>query len=158
MQANILNVSNLIVNFIKKHNFFFQNKNLQWIEPSDIQFPGFQKIYDEISDWEWIYGRTPKFSLKRHFVKNMEYFIEHSVTIDIEMDKGRITNINIDTNFNETFSKIEPIILDNFIGSKFWFHDLRNNLFKVKHDLTSFNEKELNDWVVYCLSKTLFVA
>jgi hypothetical protein len=28
----------------------------------------------------------------------------------------------------------------------------------VKHDLTSFNEKELNDWVVYCLSKTLFVA
>ena len=88
----------------------------------------------------------------------MEYFIEHSVTIDIEIDKGRITNINIDTNFNETFSKIEPIILDNFIGSKFWFHDLCNNLFKVKHDLTSFNEKELNDWVVYCLSKTLFVA
>lgn len=88
----------------------------------------------------------------------MEYFIEHSVTINIEIDKGRITNINIDTNFNETFCKIEPIILHNFIGSKFWDHDLRNNLFKVKHDLNSFNEKELNNWVVYCLSKTLFVA
>lgn len=135
-----------------------QDKNLQWINPDDAYFPGLNKIYEEFSDWEWIYGTTPKFSLKRHFAKNMEFYIEHGITINIDIEKGRIAKLEITTNFNETFSKIKDILLQHLIGTRFWQQDLQHSFVNIKQDLISSTDKELTNWVVHCLSKTLFVT
>ncbi|CAG2246464.1 LIPT1 [Mytilus edulis] len=94
--------------------------------------PGLQKIYDELCDWEWIYGRTPNFSLTRHFVKNLEYYIEHQITVNVNIEKGRIAKIDIDTNFNETYLKMRPLIQEHLIGTRFWLNDLQMSLNTIK--------------------------
>ena len=86
----------------------------------------------------------------------MEYYIEHCITIDIEIDKGRITDVDIKTNFNETYDKMKPVICQ-LLGTRFWYEDIQKKLTKMKVDLETFGEKELSSWVIYCISKTLFV-
>ncbi|XP_071142639.1 lipoyl amidotransferase LIPT1, mitochondrial-like [Mytilus edulis] len=140
---------------------FLQGKknidNFQFINPSEAQFPGLQKIYDELCDWKWIYGRTPNFSLTRHFVKNLEYYIEHQITVNVNIEKGRISKIDIETNFNETYLKMRPLIQEHLIGTRFWLNDLQMSLNTIKQESRHFGEIELHSWVVNCLSKVLCV-
>ncbi|XP_052086123.1 lipoyltransferase 1, mitochondrial-like [Mytilus californianus] len=131
--------------------------NFQFINPSEAQFPGLQKIYNELFDWEWIYGRTPNFSLTRHFAKNLEYYIEHQITINVNIEKGRISKIDIETNFNETYLKMRPLIQEHLIGTRFWFNDLQMSLNKIKQESRHFGEIELHSWIGNCLSKVLCV-
>ncbi|XP_063406908.1 lipoyl amidotransferase LIPT1, mitochondrial-like [Mytilus trossulus] len=140
---------------------FLQGKknidNFQFINPSEAQFPGLQKIYDELCDWEWIYGRTPNFSLTRHFAKNLEYYIEHQITVNVSIEKGRISKIDIETNFNETYLKMRPLIQEHIIGTRFWLNDLQMSLNMINQESRHFGEVELHSWVVNCLSKVLCV-
>lgn len=142
------------------HQFLKGKKNMdnfQFINPSEAQFPGLQKIYNELCDWEWIYGRTPNFSLTRHFAKNLEYYIEHQITINVNIEKGRISKIDIETNFNEVYLKIRPLIQEHLIGTRFWFNDLQMSLDTIKQESRHFGEIELHSWIVSCLSKILCV-
>ncbi|CAC5386044.1 LIPT1 [Mytilus coruscus] len=142
------------------HQFLKGKKNMdnfQFINPSEAQFPGLQKIYNELCDWEWIYGRTPNFSLTRHFAKNLEYYIEHQITINVNIEKGRISKIDIETNFNEIYLKIRPLIQEHLIGTRFWFNDLQMSLDTIKQESRHFGEIELHSWIVSCLSKILCV-
>ncbi|XP_076084729.1 lipoyl amidotransferase LIPT1, mitochondrial-like isoform X2 [Mytilus galloprovincialis] len=140
---------------------FLQGKknidNFRFINPSESQYPGLQKIYNELCDWEWIYGRTPNFSLTRHFVKNLEYYIEHQITINVNIEKGRISKIDIETNFNETYLKMRPLIQEHLIGTRFWLNDLQMSLDTINKESRHFGEIELHSWVVNCLSKVLCV-
>lgn len=137
--------------------FSFQIDNFQFINPSEAQFPGLQKIYDELCDWEWIYGRTPNFSLTRHFANNLEYYIEHQITVNVSIEKGRISKIDIETNFNETYLKMRPLIQEHLIGTRFWLNDLQMSLNMINQESRHFGEVELHSWVVNCLSKVLCV-
>ena len=50
-------------------------------------YPGIEDIRNELSSFQWIYGRTPKFTIT-HQTKSWE-------TLTIHVEKGHLTNLTI---------------------------------------------------------------
>jgi hypothetical protein len=73
-----------------KHKFgLFQAQDVCHINYDEQLMGGIEKIRSELSDWEWIFGKTPKFTLKHRKIADVPY--ECNVTIK----SGRIAQISI---------------------------------------------------------------
>ncbi|XP_019380587.1 PREDICTED: lipoyltransferase 1, mitochondrial [Gavialis gangeticus] len=89
------------------------------INPTDeTVFPGINNKTKELQSWEWIYGKTPKFSISTCF--NMVYkhsFLEVKVDMDIKHGRIEVCNINLPEEW------LPPALCGelekNLIGSKF---------------------------------------
>ncbi|EMP27178.1 Lipoyltransferase 1 [Chelonia mydas] len=89
------------------------------INPADeTVFPGINNKTKELQTWEWIYGKTPKFSISSCF--NIVY--EHillEVKVDIHVKHGRIEVCNIDLPEQWLPPAMCNELEKNLIGSKF---------------------------------------
>lgn len=115
---NSITIDNLIKSLAEQ--FLTNELNFQYINPNEESFPGIEKLKRDFSSWEWIFGRTPKFSISKptELVGNLVLTVE----------KGRISNIKVEN------AKLENNIyanLDEFYGQKFE----ENALIKIEEAL-----------------------
>ncbi|XP_043548149.1 lipoyltransferase 1, mitochondrial [Chiloscyllium plagiosum] len=89
------------------------------VDPKDnLLLPGIAKFTQELKSWDWIYGRTPKFSISHYFS------VDHNlpgaeVELNMSITHGRIESCNI-----KLFSDWLPSMMCNqlasdLIGNKF---------------------------------------
>ena len=60
------------------------------IYPNETTVPGIQGKVSTFSSWEWIYGKTPKFTLKREFNHDVDPF-----TIEICVNHGQVDSFTV---------------------------------------------------------------
>lgn len=78
--------------------------------PNNILFPGLKEIEKRLRSWDWIYGKTPRFVVEKHFAPNdFEPFI-----ITIETYHGIIKSIKISSNLPKP----------NLVGIKFSYQEV----------------------------------
>lgn len=56
-------------------------------------FPGILAVKQRLASWEWVYGKTPKFSISRTFViptRSVYEAATFTLNIDLTIDKGKI--------------------------------------------------------------------
>lgn len=103
-------------------------QGFQLINPTEEWFPGLTQIYNDLRSWEWIYGKTPKFSLKRSFpLLNSN---KNDVNVKINVENGLVNGMNLELSGDE----IKIVSLE---GEK--FTNVTNEL-KI-----TLGENELND-------------
>ncbi|XP_030636594.1 lipoyl amidotransferase LIPT1, mitochondrial [Chanos chanos] len=65
------------------------------IDPSnETLLPGIHKMTHELRSWEWVYGRTPKFSISTDFV--VDEMSDINVTLNIEIKNGIVESCLLD--------------------------------------------------------------
>ncbi|CAL1540194.1 unnamed protein product [Lymnaea stagnalis] len=87
----------LLVNVIGEH--FLQmggcEKNLQSFQDinpnNESNFPGITGILQRLQSWEWVYGKTPNFSINRTFVGPICSMEKFSLKVSINVEKGAIS-------------------------------------------------------------------
>lgn len=95
------------------------DKHIHLINPKDeTLFPGINNKAKELQTWEWIYGKTPKFTVNTSFnVLYGQSDLEIKVFIDIK--NGRIELCNIKAPDHWLPLEICDKLNSSFIGSKF---------------------------------------
>lgn len=89
------------------------------INPADeTEFPGIKNKARELQAWDWLYGKTPKFSINTSFnIADEQSWVEIKVTMDIK--NGKIEACNLDV----PQSWLPPIMCEelknSLIGSTF---------------------------------------
>ncbi|XP_033727566.1 lipoyltransferase 1, mitochondrial-like [Pecten maximus] len=135
---------------------------IRFVEPTDSKmFPGLNKIQSTLEDWEWIYGKTPKFWLKKNYCKVLDG-TQVTVTIATEINKGRINQLNItypSTNHSDEMDSILTYIREAFIGQRFWIAELEVLMHNLKQHETIGNHgnNALFNWILCCLKDTLHI-
>ncbi|XP_003794412.1 lipoyltransferase 1, mitochondrial, partial [Otolemur garnettii] len=95
------------------------DNHINLINPTDeTLFPGINSKAKELQTWEWIYGKTPKFSVNTYFnVLYEQLDLEIKVFIDIK--NGRIEICNIEAPDHWLPLQICERLSSGLIGSKF---------------------------------------
>ncbi|KAM5228340.1 lipoyl amidotransferase LIPT1, mitochondrial [Ctenodactylus gundi] len=95
------------------------DNHIDLIDPTDeTLFPGIHAKARELQSWEWVYGRTPKFSINTTLnVLYEQECLEIKVFIDIK--NGRIETCNIEVPDHWLPLEIRDVLNSSFIGSKF---------------------------------------
>ncbi|XP_054739653.1 lipoyltransferase 1, mitochondrial [Anastrepha obliqua] len=71
-----------------------KQRGFQLINPTEKWFPGIDDLRTEFTSWEWIYGRTPKFSVEKElFLKDNDK--QHKIILNVEVEKGIINDVTI---------------------------------------------------------------
>ncbi|XP_018791088.1 PREDICTED: lipoyltransferase 1, mitochondrial [Bactrocera latifrons] len=71
-----------------------KQRGFQLINPTEKWFPGIGNLRTEFKSWEWIYGKTPKFSVEKEiFLKDQDK--EHKMILNVQVEKGLIHNVTI---------------------------------------------------------------
>lgn len=72
--------------------FFFHLKtnDVHYVDFDQQIFPTVDQLKDELQNWNWIFGRTPKFKLTNHETINDEQF-----RCELDIVKGLIDNVTI---------------------------------------------------------------
>ncbi|XP_042551315.1 lipoyltransferase 1, mitochondrial [Dipodomys spectabilis] len=96
------------------------DSHINLINPTDeTLFPGIKSKAKELQTWEWIYGKTPKFSVNTSFnVLYEQSCVEIKVFIDIK--NGRIEMCNIEAPDHWLPLEVCDTLCSGFIGSKFY--------------------------------------
>ncbi|XP_037945753.1 lipoyltransferase 1, mitochondrial [Teleopsis dalmanni] len=71
-----------------------KQRGFQLINPTEKWFPGISSLRNEFGSWDWVYGRTPKFNVKKELYLKVEDK-SHKIILNVEVEKGIINNINI---------------------------------------------------------------
>ncbi|XP_044526361.1 lipoyltransferase 1, mitochondrial [Gracilinanus agilis] len=94
------------------------DNNIILISPTDeTVFPGINRKVEELQTWEWIYGKTPKFSIKTSFNLSEQSYSEIKVYVDIK--NGRIEDCKIDAPDHWLPLEMLDKLSTSFIGNKF---------------------------------------
>lgn len=71
-----------------------KQRGFQLINPTEKWFPGIDDLRTEFNSWEWIYGKTPKFSVEKElFLKDQNK--EHKMILNVQVEKGLIHDVTI---------------------------------------------------------------
>ncbi|XP_065323671.1 uncharacterized protein LOC135930811 [Gordionus sp. m RMFG-2023] len=105
---NLININptvdqDTIIKYIaKSYLSFYKNteNNIFEIEPNEKNFPGIYKAIQEFKSWEWLYGKTPKFSLSLIFDNDIIPLLNRFNMVKYNIEHGYITQIVIKTEKN----------------------------------------------------------
>ncbi|KAK6486745.1 lipoyltransferase 1 [Huso huso] len=89
------------------------------IEPKDeATLPGISKMTQDLQTWEWVFGKTPKFSVSTSF--KLGYRLSSAmVTLSIDVKNGIIDSCNIKLPQHWLPSEMCEHLASHLIGSKF---------------------------------------
>ncbi|XP_005103224.1 lipoyltransferase 1, mitochondrial [Aplysia californica] len=115
------------------------------VDPMDeSQFPGVAENKERLQSWPWIFGKTPKFTLRRDFTGHQ--FHEHDCTVSIELtvEKGKVAHIGIEEH-SKSMGGLVPLALafyeEHLVGE-----DLTvKNLTSIKTEFDNFCDKAFVD-------------
>ena len=95
----------------------------QYVDPTNAKhFSGLFSIYQYLSSWEWIFARTPKFTLRRTFK-----IIDDSVDLSVKVRGGTIDSIDVITT-NPALANSTDVITATLIGTAFKPIELKQKL------------------------------
>lgn len=85
---------------------------------NETEFPGILNKSRELQGWDWLYGKTPKFSISTYFpITDEQSCLEIKVNMDVK--NGRIETCNIDVPQYWLPPAMCDELKNNLIGSKF---------------------------------------
>ncbi|XP_043853088.1 lipoyltransferase 1, mitochondrial [Dromiciops gliroides] len=94
------------------------DSNIILINPRDeTMFPGIKRKAEELQTWEWIYGKTPKFSVNASL--NLSEQSHSEIKIYVDVKNGRIEDCKIDSPNHWLPPKMLDKLSTSFIGNKF---------------------------------------
>ncbi|XP_027712443.1 lipoyltransferase 1, mitochondrial [Vombatus ursinus] len=95
------------------------DSNIILINPTDeTVFPGINRKAEELQTWEWIYGKTPKFSVSTSLnLLSEQSYSEMKIRIDVK--NGRIEDCSIDAPDHWLPQEMLDKLSTRFIGNKF---------------------------------------
>jgi len=76
---------------------FVPSSTISIVDPTcESSFPGVGKLAAELESWDWIYGKTPKFTIESNFNCGL------IMNFKIQLDKGKIDKFEITSNDSAT--------------------------------------------------------
>lgn len=105
------------LDWAKKQNGF------KYVDPKEENFPGITAICENFKSWDWIFGKTPKFSISNYIklAKDSTRIIYGDTFISVSIDAGRISNITLNTTFEKPYEALngEKNITGSLKGYRF---------------------------------------
>ena len=101
-----------------------------YVDPcSERHYPGIAALRDQLSSWQWVFGHTPPFKVKRTFVE----FIDGrrvELTIHLSVQKGRIEEATFSAPGAdcEHYAPIFAAVSDSLKGVRFWEDDIGDSV------------------------------
>ena len=100
--------------------------SVQYLDPTREQdFSGLYQLYQDIRTWNWVYGRTPKFSVHRTIQATVD---KHSrpVSITVDINKGLINKIQLQSEGCDMVTH-ERNLNELMRGVRFWSTDISHS-------------------------------
>ena len=136
-------------------------RHIEYINPLDESvFPGITKYYNELLAWDWVYGKTPPFTITRNFKKLIKT-VENIICFESKIEKGKIHNLQINTyNIAPVNPKVFTTLQLGLEGIRLDDQDVLKALSHVKmewiqHRLYTTENHDLLDWLLLCVIETL---
>ncbi|XP_057340736.1 lipoyltransferase 1, mitochondrial [Microplitis mediator] len=99
-----------------------KQKGFQMINPTEDWFPGLDKLTSEFSSWEWIYGKTPSFTVNR-LLKFPRSDVTESdlLNLTLQVEKGIIEDIkmSLPSDITNETSNREASVISNLRGTRY---------------------------------------
>ena len=136
---------------------------MQYVNPDDSnKYPDVQKFKDELKQEDWIYGKTPKFTLCRTFTSTG---FEHSpveCAFTIHIDKGRINDVLIETSIDDLKTKeFVSYMVNGLRDKRFWNSDIQDFIDETTQQFVEDRghviQNKKFDWILRCLRQTLHI-
>ncbi|XP_053409159.1 lipoyltransferase 1, mitochondrial-like [Mercenaria mercenaria] len=147
---------------------FVQNdqiRSVQTVDPHDMDlFPGVDNHLTELKSWEWIFGKTPPFSIQRTFHGKTETM--NILNVNVDITKGRIHNLQLKElnvlNAKDIDSRVFLMLRIEIEDTKLCPNEVRKSLSKVKMEwiadqLYTVDTREYLDWLLQCVMETLAI-
>ena len=120
-------------------------------------FPGIHDLYTTLQSWEWIYAKTPKFTIYRTF--SSEGHLEPGLdpvtrlSVSLEINKGCIEDVRLGVSegAGEELKQLCVSVKDSLLGQRFWPSDVALALSELSDGLTG-KRKSLYLWVCHCIN------
>ena len=87
----------------------------------DGTYPGIEDIKSELTSWQWVYGKTPKFTIC-HSASNftIDMLVEKGIIQDITVDSLKTTTVNDSQGGTTPYSSNAQVIaLQSLVGLPF---------------------------------------
>ena len=130
--------------FYSAHDITPTNQRVEEVDPGDEGvFSGITKMADELKDWYWIYGKTPKFTLKAE----NEFIFGHLVFTAV-VEGGAITSCDVTLEH----SLVTPTaFLDNLkealTGTLLWRSDILAVFQQLELETSDHHERAVVLWL-----------
>jgi hypothetical protein len=126
-------------------------------------FDGVEKHLAELKSWEWIFGKTPPFSIERTFYSKRNNM--NVLNVNVDVTKGRIHNLKLEELNILNNTKVGRSFLTLRIGleeTKLCPNEVRKNLSNVKMEwiaqqVYTVQTHEYLDWVLQCVMETFAI-
>lgn len=61
-------------------------RGFQLVNPTEKWFPGINKLCAEFKSWEWVIGKTPKFTVEKNLFLKEQEDKQHKITLSVEVE------------------------------------------------------------------------
>lgn len=142
-------------------DFYLQSSTLKYVDPCDKSiFPGVDKHLMELKSWDWIFAKTPPFSIQRSFQEEFSKAVT-SLEVSLNVTKGKLHNLDLKV---EQPAAIDPKVFIalkvGMEGTKFSRSEINKNLSLVKMEwiaskLYTVVTHSVLDWILLCILETV---
>ncbi|CAM9536142.1 unnamed protein product [Lampetra planeri] len=104
------------------------------VDPTDVEaYPGIERMREEHSSWEWVYGRTPPFSYEHSFPSDPCGGGQHGeFTVRVEVKNGRIERCEVKVPDPWLPMDVTSTLAQVLVGTRFWPEDVELALREVR--------------------------
>ena len=148
-------------------NFLFQDLKdvLAFINPLDEKlFPGVTKIKEDFEEWQWKFGKTPKFSIDRDFTGHTFNENNCEIRISITVEKGKVSKLDLIEKsqvMDGITSLVQAFYQEHLVGEEL----TQTNLCNTRNNFMDFCDKAFLDrgsevykcsaWISYMIHSSL---
>lgn len=142
-----------------------QEKHIQTVNPCDQElFPGVEHNLAELKLWEWIFGKTPPFSIHRVFQEKTN--TSDILDVKVNITKGCIHNLKLNEmnilHAKDIDSRVFLMLSVGMEQTRLSPREVRKNLSQVKMDwiaeqLYTVDTHQYLDWLLQCVMETLAI-
>ena len=137
---------------------------METVNPADkILYPEIEKCLDELTSWDWIYGKTPPFTIERNFENKISNKHKCKADLKVRIEKGHLTNLQLKLLTEENIDLNCVHSLESSLeGCRLCREDVIGRLTQVKtdwisRDCYSVQTREVLDWCLQCILQGLSV-
>ncbi|XP_051153315.1 lipoyltransferase 1, mitochondrial [Leptopilina boulardi] len=103
------------------YNLIQKQKGFQMINPSEGWFPGIDQLTEEFRSWQWIYGKTPKFTVTRYIEMATGNNSSNRLKLILDIHDGIVNDIQLilPTNLVPSGCNENASVITNLRGSRY---------------------------------------
>lgn len=135
------------------------------MNPNDLDlFPGVENHLTELKSWEWIFGKTPPFSIHRVFKGKANTV--NVLDVKVNIAKGRIHNLQLNElnvlHAKYIDSRVFLMVRVGLEEVRLCPNEVRKSLSQVKMEwiaeqLYTVDTHQYLDWLLQCVMETLSI-